>query len=454
MTAIPADLLACPRCDKTPLDERKGAFECSACKVVYPTINGIPCLFAEPEASLSEWRSRLHSARQAIGHELAGLDRELGDATLRDSTRARVARYRERLERHRAALDTLLAPLDIGNLAASHETYLALRTRLPADQGLNTYQANLHRDWCWGDTENEAALGELRAVLGDATELGNVLVPGAGAGRLAYDVSRAFACTSLTAFDFNPLLMLVAGRMYAGESLELVEFPLAPLGADDGAVPRTLRAPAAAGEGLHLVLGDALRPPFAAGRFDTVITPWLIDIVDEDLPDFAARINALLGPGGRWVNFGSLAYAGPRRAGRYGPEEVAEILADSGFESYQCRAGRIPYLQSPASRHGRLETVFTFAATKVCAAAPPARHRALPDWIVTGKEPVPLDPAFRTQMLTSRIYAFVMSLIDGKRTIHDMALLFERERLMPRDEAVPAIRQFLIRMYDDARRAG
>ena len=73
---------------------------------------------------------------------------------------------------------------------------------------------------------------------------------------------------------------------------------------------------------------------------------------------------------------------------------------------------------------------------------------------MTGKEPVPLDPAFRTQMLTSRIYAFVMSLIDGKRTIHDMALLFERERLMPRDEAVPAIRQFLIRMYDDARRAG
>ena len=355
MTAIPADLLACPRCDKTPLGERKGAFECSACKVVYPTINGIPCLFAEPEASLLEWRSRLHSARQAIGHELAGLDRELGDATLRDSTRARVARYRERLERHRAALDTLLAPLDIGNLAASHETYLALRTRLPADQGLNTYQANLHRDWCWGDTENEAALGELRAVLGDATELGNVLVPGAGAGRLAYDVSRAFACTSLTAFDFNPLLMLVAGRMYAGESLELVEFPLAPLGADDGAVPRTLRAPAAAGEGLHLVLGDALRPPFAAGRFDTVITPWLIDIVDEDLPDFATRINALLGPGGRWVNFGSLAYAGPRRAGRYGPEEVAEILVGLGLRVLPVprQAHSVPAVAGQSSRASR-----------------------------------------------------------------------------------------------------
>jgi hypothetical protein len=118
------------------------------------------------------------------------------------------------------------------------------------------------------------------------------------------------------------------------------------------------------------------------------------------------------------------------------------------------RDDRIPYLQSPASRHARFETVFTFAATKERTVASPARHRALPDWIVTGKEPVPLDPAFRTQALASRIHAFVMSLIDGKRTIHDMAALFERERLMGRDEAVPAIRQFLIRMYDDARRAG
>jgi uncharacterized protein YbaR (Trm112 family) len=454
MKAIPADLLACPRCDRTPLDERDGAFECSACKVVFPSIGGVPWLFAEPQASLAEWRGRLHSAMEAIRHEIAGLDRELRDDGLRDSTRGRVSRYRERLDRYGSALASLLAPLDIEAPSAGHETYLALRTRMPADQGINTYHANLHRDWCWGEAENEASFATLRAVLGDATELGDVLVPGAGGGRLAYDVFRGFRCRTLTAFDFNPLLMLVAQRMYAGEALELVEFPLAPLGADDGAVLRTLRAPDAAGNGLHVVMGDALRAPFAAGRFDTVITPWLIDIIDEDLPTFAARINRLLRPGGRWVNFGSLAYDGARRARRYASGEVAEAIAEAGFEECTLRDDRIPYLQSPASRHARFETVFTFAATKERTVAPPARHRALPDWIVTGKEPVPLDPAFRTQALASRIHAFVMSLIDGKRTIHDMAALFERERLMGRDEAVPAIRQFLIRMYDDARRAG
>ena len=66
---------------------------------------------------------------------------------------------------------------------------------------------------------------------------------------------------------------------------------------------------------------------------------------------------------------------------------------------------------------------------------PPARHRALPDWIVTGKEPVPLSPAFRTQAMSTQVYAFIMSLIDGKRSIQDMAVVLEKQQLMTRVEA-------------------
>ena len=82
----------------------------------------------------------------------------------------------------------------------------------------------------------------------------------------------------------------------------------------------------------------------------------------------------------------------------------------------------------------------------------PARHKALPDWIVTGKEPVPLTKPFMTQATTTRIYGFMMSLIDGKRSIQDMAKLMEEQKLMTRQEAEPAIRNFLTRMYDDSQR--
>jgi hypothetical protein len=82
----------------------------------------------------------------------------------------------------------------------------------------------------------------------------------------------------------------------------------------------------------------------------------------------------------------------------------------------------------------------------------PKRHRALPDWIVTGKEPVPLSNSFRTQAMSTQIYAFIMSLIDGKRTVQDMAQVLEKQKLMSRAEAEPAIRSFLTRMYDDAQK--
>ena len=71
---------------------------------------------------------------------------------------------------------------------------------------------------------------------------------------------------------------------------------------------------------------------------------------------------------------------------------------------------------------------------------------------MTGKEPVPLSQSFRDQAMTTQIYAFIMSLIDGKRSIKDMAIVLEQQKLMSRAEAEPAIRTFLTRMYDDSQK--
>jgi SAM-dependent methyltransferase len=322
-----------------------------------------------------------------------------------------LERYKKSVEQHRRALQKLLRPVDLQSQSGSYESYLALRTRLPADQGLNTYYPNIHRDWAWGEEENEASLKQIRSVLHDNAELGDVLVLGAGAGRLAYDIHKGLDCSRLVAMDFNPLLVLVANQMAKGDRLSMYEFPIAPKSLEDDAVLRKLSAPERAGENFHLVLGDALRAPFAAGSFDTVVTPWLIDIITEDLPVFAARINRLLRDNGRWVNFGSLAFSDSGRARRYSPEDQANI----------------PYMCSPASRHGRQERVFSFCAYKERDAGQVPRHKALPDWLVTGNEPVPLTQSFRTQAMTTQIYAFIMSLIDGKRSIEDMAKILTHQ---------------------------
>lgn len=451
MTSI-ADFLACPRCDKTPLEQKNSSLTCKACKVDFPAVNGIPWMFAEPQAALGEWRGRLQFALQQLSHEIAGLEKELKNKDLHSLTRRRVERYKKAVEYHHRALGKLLRPLDVQSLHGSYESYLALRTRLPPDQGLNTYYANVHRDWAWGDDENNASLKQIQSVLHDYASLGNVLVLGAGAGRLAYDMHMNMDCTSTVAMDFNPLLILVAQTVMRGDKLKLYEFPIAPLALEDDAVLRTLTAPKAVDDRFHLVLGDALRAPFPAQSFDTVVTPWLIDIINDDLPVLAARINNLLAEDGRWVNFGSLAFASPERARRYSPEEAKAIVAENGFSDPYVSQKTIPYMCSPASRHGRREKVFTFSAYKERDVKRPDRYKALPDWIVTGTEPVPLSPSFRTQAMTTQVYSFIMSLIDGKRTIREMAAILEKQKLMSKEEAEPAIRSFLTKMYDDSQR--
>ena len=452
MSSELASILACPRCDKSPLEQIDDRFHCAACKVDFPTIDGIPWMFAEPEASLGEWRSRLQMSQQQLSHEVAGLEKELKNKDLRQLTSRRVEHYKKALEQHRRKLQRVLRPLDVQSLSGNYESYLALRTRLPADQGLNTYYANVHRDWSWGDEENLVSVRQIQAVAQDNADLGNTLVLGAGAGRLAYDIHMHFKASMTTALDFNPMLLLIAKKVCAGEQLKMHEFPIAPKSLEDDAVLRTLSAPDVVRDGFEFVLGDALRPPFAAGSFDTVVTPWLIDIITEDLSDFAARINALLNKDGRWINFGSLAFASPERARRYSPEETKAIVAECGFSDPYVSEATIPYMCSPASRHGRQEKVFAFSAWKERAAKKPGRHRALPDWIVTGEEPVPLTQSFRTQAMTTQIYSFMMSLIDGKRTIADMAVVLQKQGLMTKEEAMPAIRTFLTKMYDDSQK--
>jgi uncharacterized protein YbaR (Trm112 family) len=446
------DLLACPRCDKTPLSVSGDRHRCDACKTEFTSIAGIPWLFADPDTALGEWRNRLHYELQRLASESERLQAEASDETLRPLTRKRLAIETGALDSHRQSLRQLLAPIDLQSREGRYDTYLALRTRLPVEQGLNTYYANVHRDWAWGTEENAAALAQIQAVVTDGKELGDVLVPGAGAGRLAYDLHMQFGPGRTVAMDFNPLLMLTGDAVMRGRRLELFEFPIAPKSLSDVAVSRLLQAPEVVAEGFFPVLGDLLRAPFRPEAFDTVVTPWLIDVVTEDLPVLSARINRLLRSGGQWINFGSLAFDNPEHAKRYGPEETLAIVEETGFGEAAVSEADIPYMCSPASRHGRREAVFTFSVTKLAEADAPPRHKALPDWLVTGKEAVPLLPSFRTQAMSTRIYAYLMSLIDGRRSIDDMAKLMEREKLMTREEAVLAIRGFFIRMYDDSRR--
>lgn len=450
MPIVPAllPLLACPACSRA-LTRASDGVACLSCRKDYPLLAGVPWLFPEPRAARHEWRERLHFLLQHERRQAASLRAELEAEGLGELTRARLELLAGAHLEHAERLAALLAPLGIGDLQTRFETQLALRTRLPPGQGLSSYYANLHRDWAWGDAENGAACELVSGALGSIAGW-RLLVVGSGGGRLAWDLHQGMAPELTVALDFNPLLTLAAAHISAGGVVELYEFPIAPRRTADEAILRRLAAPAPTRPGLHWLLADALHAPLAAGQFDAVVTPWFIDIVPDDLPLLARRLNRLLKPGGRWVNFGSLAFTDRPAAQCYTLEEIVALLPAAGFRAETPVERRLPYMQSPASRHGRVEEAVTFAAVKQAECQPPPPHSAVPEWLLATDRPVPALPQFREQSLSTRVYAFIMAMIDGQRTIRDMAALMEQQQLMPRAEAEEAIRGFLTRMLEDA----
>jgi hypothetical protein len=441
-----AELLACPSCGT-----RLAGEGCLQCRLDFPSIGGIPWLMPEPRLALTEWRGRLHHLLSHYAGEAArqraGLE---GEA--RAMARSRMERLAAALDDQSARVRELLQPLGVSGRHEAPAVHAALGTELPVSQGLTTYYPNLHRDWCWGDKENLASLEAVAVCLPAGDSPARILVFGAGACRLAYDLHQRLRPQLTVALDFNPFFLLAARRIIDGGTLELYEFPIAPRSVADHAVLRRHAAPGPTAPGFTFVLGDATAPPFRAGAFDLVVTPWFIDVVGEPVASVMRRVNALLATGGLWVNHGSLAFADAQPADAWSLEELLDAMPDSGFERPAPRESRQPYLASPASRHARMESVITFAARKQQDVPAPGAGRELPPWLERTDLPVPALPQFRAQSLSTRVYAFLLAMIDGERSIRDMARLMEQQKLMPADDALPAIRGFLARALRDAGR--
>ena len=243
MTLLPAlqEFLACPACAG-----RLTGAGCLACRLDFPEVAGIPWLMPEPRVALIEWRGRLHYLLSHYASEAARQRAALAHVAEGSLTHKRLTRVAAAFDDQAQRVRELMAPLGLANRSEAHAVHVGLGTELPLQQSLSSYYTNLHRDWFWGDEENRAGLAAIVEVLPANRRLDRVLVLGAGAGRLAYDLHCAIGPALTVALDFNPLFLFAARRILAGETIELYEFPIAPRTIADHAVLRSLRAPSPA----------------------------------------------------------------------------------------------------------------------------------------------------------------------------------------------------------------
>lgn len=412
--ALIASVALCVHC-QGQLVARDDGLACLACQAVFESLGPVPMLVSDRASRMRQWRQELAEFEVMMHRTRLELEAELGRFDLLPSTRLRLERIASANHSNRAAIAALFAP-------AVTACPIALeRAEQRGGEGSRIVQYFEHvlRDWGWRDSvQNQASLARLTTVVGPGHELGKVLVLGAGAGRLAYDLHRAFSPEVTLAFDLDPFVLLVAHAVLFGSGAALVETPIDPAAPKDAALPRDLHREGDPPQNFALLLGDAFEPPFAAASFDTVITPWFIDVATEDFRDVIGLVSYLLRPGGRWLNDGALLYKTSNFDRRFSSQEVLELLELAAFRVDAHSAAEVSYLHSPDSAHARTEGVLTFSATKL--AGPVADPDApVPSWVILRYLSV---PAFvRPLPSASPVVARVLSLVDGARSINDIA---------------------------------
>jgi SAM-dependent methyltransferase len=463
LTAL-APLLGCPACGDHAHDlaVRLDHLTCLACKARFPIYKSgaaaVPWLFRDPEAARLEWRARFNGFLHANAAEQSRLteaqrDRrasKLAVERLRTLLDARAAQKKQVLE--------ILAPLNLAGPRAEPKLDRSglLHGKLPRQQGFLSYYTNVFRDWCWNNGENEALL---QCVLSTVRPLADwrpskVLTLGAGAGRLSYDLHRHYSPALSVALDLNPLLAFLGARVVRGEPLTFHELPIAPLDKSSFALARACAAPEPLNDSFVWLVADALHAPFKPRSFDAVLTPWLVDIVPQSFAECVRAVNRLLPPGGVWLNTGSLAFFHRNEAWCHSAEEALELVARNGFEIVAAERTAIPYLQSPASAHGRVERVLSFSARKVADAEAPDGGPFLPKWLLEADRPIPDLDEFVVASANHLLKAHVLAAIDGRRTIDEIAFFVAKRYGLQRSEAKGAVERILLELYETSSAAG
>lgn len=406
------------------------------------TLAGLTCAFSDPEVTRTAWAFEALKLLREFQVNLEELKRQASQPANLKLTRKRLESLHEPVEFQLRALHQLLQPLVDMRLTQSQ--MMSYLTESPGPSLLSSNYENLFRDWVWGDVENQEALACIDSVVDAKHVWRKVVVLGAGACRLAYDLHQTKAVEQTTVSDFNPLLMLVAHKIVSGETLELVEFPLMPIEGSKFAVKQKLKAPSAARANLHFALTDATQPGFENEVFNTVVTPWLIDVIRTDLADFLPTINQLLPVGGSWINFGPLGFNNPRVAAHYSIEEVRYLVEKSGFEIRAEKFERIPYMQNPSSNSHRLERVWVAHAVKVKSVEIPDKlHNVLDPWESDPDSPIDIPVAKMNLVAGHKVNAEVLSLVDGKRSFNQIVQKLSQDKDLSQAQAGHILRQIL-----------
>ena len=319
-------------------------------------------LLSDPDAQVARWRQQLGLVLAQASETIIALAGQVAGSEVGNATRTRIQSLARAIAEQADDIAVVLGPVLGGHLPPSEGEELP--------RGATDYISYLFRDWAWAagsDEENSRSLAAVRQVSGDR-DLGRMLVLGAGACRLAYDLHLQAGASGTACVDIDPFLLVAAEAVIRGRPVALTETSVNAPEVDPVSRRWALAAPSGplGPEAFHFFLADGTEPPFADGSFDTIVTPWFVDQVPTDLVALLRRLHALLAPGGRWINHGPLIYRPDALpiTRWYTRQELFELAGQIGFRMGAWQNASQPCLLSPLTGRGLIENVLTFEATR------------------------------------------------------------------------------------------
>ncbi|KAI8148881.1 N2227-like protein-domain-containing protein [Fennellomyces sp. T-0311] len=231
------------------------------------------------------------------------------------------------------------------------------------------------RDWAdEGKPERDATYGpildELERIYGDVDEADRgkirVLVPGAGLGRLAYDIAskgrlllliyclgNEFSISKQHEYEIYPFIHTFSNIRSSEQQLKPIRIPdIIP-----SKLPATADFSMAAGEFVEVYGGDEDQH----GAWDVVVTCFFIDTA-KNIMAYLEVIHQILKEGGTWINIGPLLYHFEDMPGEglveLSLDEVKRVSRDIGFEFTSEKTINTTYTSNP---DGMLKYVYECA---------------------------------------------------------------------------------------------
>jgi len=320
----------------------------------------------EEEAERIHFQKVINSFRVYKQHSLNVISRKenyLNNLPAQHQALLKKNGYMDMLAELKGAVDTndtivqhILKDVDNVFDNLTHETKDKDKRTHPTGADMEKVQScikQLVRDWSDNGTEERAAcyqriIGKLSTLFKEEErEFKKVLVPGAGLGRLAFDIARIgfecqgneFSlfmlftsnfvlnkCKAVNSFKIQPYIHNFCNNISDKDQMQTVLFP----DIDPNQLPEDRKFSMAAGDFLE-VYNDA----DYVNSQDAVATCFFMDCA-HNIVDFIQTIHKVLKPGGYWINLGPLLYHFSDMPGESSIEPsydcIRGIIKDFGFE--------------------------------------------------------------------------------------------------------------------------